>query len=112
MVRSALWLERTAGMEVLSLGRPALSLEDCVLEFAGRQLAVTVSLRGGWIWLSAGTLDTGEAPEAICNFGDGPAGWTEVRKFVRALEISGIRSLHPRPIHIGESGPNAYTIDY
>jgi hypothetical protein len=49
MVRSALWLERTAGMEVLTLGRPALSLEDCILELAGRQLAVTVALRGGWI---------------------------------------------------------------
>jgi hypothetical protein len=111
MVRSALWLERTAGMEVLSLGRPALSLDDCVLELAGRQLAVTVSIRGSWIWLSAAGLDTGEAPELICNFGDGPTGWTDVRRLVLALERSGIRSLHPRPIHIGESGPNAYTID-
>jgi hypothetical protein len=51
-LRSALWCERTAGMEVLSLGRPALSREDCVLELAGRQLLVRVSLRGTWIWVS------------------------------------------------------------
>jgi hypothetical protein len=111
MVRSALWLERTSGMEVLSLGRPALSKEDCVLELAGRQLAVTISIHGTWIWLSAAGLDAGEAPELICNFGDGPTGWTDVRRLVLALERSGIRSLHPRPIRIGESGPNAYTID-
>jgi hypothetical protein len=52
-------------------------------------------------------------PEPICNFGDGPTGWTEVRRFVQALERSGIRALHPRPIRIGEGGtPDSYTIDY
>ena len=111
MVRSALWLERTAGIEVLSLGRPALSLEDCVLELAGRQLLVRISLRGTWIWISAAGLDAGEAPELICNFGDGPAGWTEARRLTLALERSGIRALHPRPIKIGESGPDSYVID-
>jgi hypothetical protein len=74
-------------------------------------LAVTIALRGTWIWLSAAGLDTDQAPELICNFGDGRQGWTDTRRLVLALERSGIRSLHPRPIRIGESGPNAYTID-
>ncbi len=49
---------------------------------------LTISLRGTWIWLSAAGLDAGEAPELICNFGDGPTGWTDVRRLVLALERS------------------------
>jgi hypothetical protein len=110
MVRTAVWLDATVGMEVLGIGRAALERADCTLELAGSQLLVRISLLGTWIWLSAGSLDEGE-PEPICNFPDTPQGWADVRRFVRALEISGIRSLQPRPIRIGESGPNAYTID-
>jgi hypothetical protein len=110
MVRSAAWLEHTAGMEVMSLGRPALSINDCVLELIGSQLLVHIAIRGSWIWVSAAGLDTGEVPEAICNFGDSPKGWTEVRRFVQALERSGVKSMQQRPIKIGETGPNAYTI--
>ena len=111
MVRAAVWFDATVGLEVLGIGRAALERADCTMELVGSQLSIRISLLGGWIWLSAGSLDEGE-PEAVCNFPDTPQGWAAVRKFVRALEISGIRSLHPRPIHIGETGPDAYTIDY
>ena len=40
-----------------------------------------------------------------------PQGWTDVRRFCQALERSGIRSLQPRPIHIGQGGTaDSYTI--
>jgi hypothetical protein len=112
MVRSAAWLEHVGGLEVLSLGRAACSLDDCTLEICGSQLLFYVSVRGTWIWLSAAPLDSPTAPSAICNFADGPAGWTALRKLVLALERSGIRALHPRPIRLGDTGPNAYVIDY
>jgi hypothetical protein len=111
MVRTAVWLDATVGMEVLGIGRAALERADCTLEAAGTQLLMRVSLMGTWIWVSAGSLDEGEPPETICNFPDSPQGWNDVRRFVQALERSGIRALQPRPIHIGQSGSSdAYTI--
>lgn len=110
MVDAALWLDSVAGLEILNIGRSAFERADCTLEAAGSQLSVKISLQGGWIWLSAGSLDVGGDPEAICNFGDTAQGWADLRRLVRALENSGIKSLQPRPIKIGETGPNAYTI--
>ena len=111
MLRSALWLDSVVGMEVLSIGRSATGREDCAMELCGSQLLVRVTIQGGWLWVSAGSLDTGEAPEPICNFGDSPPGWTDVRRFVAALERSGIKSLRERPIKIGETGaPDCYVI--
>jgi hypothetical protein len=112
LLRSALWLDSVCGLEVLSMGRPSQGRADCVLELCGTQLRILAALQGGWIWLSAASLDAGESTEAICNFPDSPAGWADLRRFVRALEISGITSLQPRPIRIGDTGPNAYVIDY
>jgi hypothetical protein len=112
MVRTGAWLDYTAGLEVLTMGRSATGKEECATELAGSQLLVRLSLQGGWVWVTACGLDEDGAPEFICNFPDTPKGWAAVRKFVRALEISGIRALHPRPIRIGESGRNAYVIDY
>jgi hypothetical protein len=110
MVRSGLWIERNATIEVLSIGRPALSRDDCVMELAGRQLLLHIALRGTWIWLSVASLDSGESPELLCNFGDGPRGWSNLRRLVLALERSGLRSLQPRPVRIGDTGPDAYVI--
>jgi hypothetical protein len=109
MLRSALWLDSVVGMEVLSIGRSAQGHEDCAMELCGSQLLVRVVIQGGWLWVSACGLDAG-TPEPICNFGDGPQGWTDVRRLVMALERSGITSLQPRPIRIGDTGPNAYVI--
>ena len=111
MVRSAAWLDNRLGVEVLSIGRSATGPEDCALELCGSQLLVRVTLQGGWIWVSACSLDEGETPEPLFNIGDGHSGWTTVRSFVMALERSGITSLKERPIHIGnDSGPDSWTI--
>lgn len=112
MVRTAAWLDHRLGMEVLSIGRSATGPEDCALELCGSQLLVRVTIQGGWLWVYAGNLDAADQPEFLFNIGDGHEGWTDVRRFVQALERSGIRALHPRPIHIGETGPDSYTIDY
>jgi hypothetical protein len=57
-------------------------------------------------------MDEGGGPELLFNMGDGPRFWCEVRRFIAALERSGITSLHPRPIRIGaETGPDSYVID-
>jgi hypothetical protein len=113
MLRTALWLDSVCGLEILNIGRPALCPADCVLEIVGSQLHIVAALKGSWIWLSAGSLDAGESTDPICNFPDSAKGWCEVRRLVQALERSGIRSLHPRPLKIGESGsPDCYVIDY
>ena len=110
MLRSALWLETVVGMEVLFIGRSATERADCTLELCGSHLHIRASLQGGWIWLSACGLDEGP-PEAICNFGDGPQGWIDVRRLIAALERSGIQSLQPRPVVIGQPGsPDSYVI--
>jgi hypothetical protein len=57
-------------------------------------------------------MDEGGGPELLFNMGDGPRFWCEVRRFIAALERSGITSLHPRRIRIGaETGPDSYVID-
>jgi hypothetical protein len=60
--------------------------------------------------VAADSLDEGEPPQSLFNVGDTPAGWTDVRRFVQALERSGVTSLRERPIRIGESGPDSYVI--
>ena len=110
LVRSAAWLDYTAGMEVLFIGRSADGPEDCALELCGSQLLVRVTIQGGWLWVHVGSLDKAERPELLFNVGDGHDGWTTVRRFIMALERSGVRSLKERPIRIGEGGPNSFTI--
>ena len=110
MVRSAAWLDNRLGVEVLRIGRSATGPEDCALELCGSQLLVRVTIQGGWIWVHAGSLDEGEPPELLFNVGDGHEGWATVRKFVMALERSGVRSLKERPVHIGSEGADGWTI--
>ena len=100
-MRTAIWCERVLGTEVLSIGRAALAQEDCVMELVGAQLYYRVALRGGWIWVGAAGLDEGDLPP-LFNIGDGPSGWVTLRRFIQALERSGITSLRERPVQIGE----------
>ena len=111
MIRFGAWAESVLGIEVMSIGRSADSKDDCVMELSGRQLFVCVALRGGWIWVSACGMDEADSPELLFNVGDGPEGWQTVSKFVQALERSGITSLTPKPIELGEPGsPDCFVI--
>jgi hypothetical protein len=113
LVRTALYLDTVCGLEILSIGRAALERSECSMEVVGTHLLMRLELRGSWVWLSACGLDEAGGPEPICNFGDGPKGWSNIRGFLATLERSGIKSLHPRPIRIGAGGtPDSYTIDY
>ena len=104
MVRTGAWCDVVLGMEVLSIGRSAIDREDRVLELCGSQLLVRIALLGGWVWIAANSLDEGEPPEPLFNVGDTEEGWLTVRRFCQALERSGITSLHPRPVQLGEVG--------
>jgi hypothetical protein len=108
MVYTAAWLEHTVGMEVVSIGRSAQNAttkEDCVLELDGSQLFIRIAIRSGWIWLyGCGQDEPSDQLQFLFNTGDGPQGWTTMRKFVQALERSGIKSLRSRPIQLGEVG--------
>ena len=111
LVRTCVWLDNVVGVEVLGIGRSALTKDDCAAELCGSQILIHLALRGGWIWVSACGMDEPDQPELLFNVGDGPEGWVTVRRFVMALERSGVTSLKERPIHIGnETGPDSWTI--
>jgi hypothetical protein len=48
-------------------------------------LLVRITLQGGWVWVAAGGLDEGGAPQPLFNVGDSPQGWADVRRFVQAF---------------------------
>ena len=111
MVRTGAWLDSVVGMEVLSIGRSAITRDDSAMELSGSQLLIRVALRGSWIWISACGLDEPERLEFLFNVGDGPPGWITVRRFIQALERSGLKSLKERPIEIGTPGsPDSFVI--
>jgi hypothetical protein len=112
MVHTSLWCERVAGTETLSLGHSAYARNECEMELSGRSLSYWIALRGGWIWISVREMDNASAdPDVFFNLGDTPAGWADTRRFIAALERSGLTSLKERPIHLGSGeGPNSFTI--
>ena len=110
MVHAACWFTDRLDIEVLSIGRSAHAVENCLLEIVGKWLAYRITLRGGWVWLYACSMNESE-PQLIFNVGDTPSGWTTVRKFAQALERSGVKSLRERPVEIGEPGsPDSWVI--
>jgi hypothetical protein len=52
----------------------------------------------------AGQDESSDQLQFLFNTGDGPSGWSVTRRFIQALERSGIQSLKERPISIGEVG--------
>lgn len=110
LVKSGAWLSNLLDLEVLSCGRAANSPVDCTLELCGASLFYRISLRGGWVFVLASSVDE-PFPKLLFNVGDGPEGWVLVRRFVAALERSGIKSLsfEQRPIEFGE-GSNGFVI--
>jgi hypothetical protein len=112
MVRAAVWLENRAGLETLSIGRGALDRKDsCTLELSGRQLSYCVYMDGGFVFLSAQSLDSCDPLERLLGVGDGPEGWKTICRLIAVLERSGISSLTPKPIQLGQPpGPDCWVI--
>ena len=111
MVNTSTWLKRVVGVETLSLGHSAFTRNESEIELSGRSLNYWVSLRGGWIWISVRTYNCSDQPDLFFHLSDTPTGWATVRRFVAALERSGLKSLYPRPLRIGaDSGPDSWVI--
>jgi hypothetical protein len=112
MVNTSLWCERVAGTETISIGHSAFSRNECEMELAGRSLSYWLSLRGGFLFVSIREMDNASAdPDVFFSLGDTAASWADTRRFIAALERSGIKSLQPRPLHVGsETGEGSFTI--
>jgi hypothetical protein len=112
MVRAAVWLENRGRLETLNIGRGGLDRKDsCTLELAGRHLFYSVLLDGGFVFLSAQSMDCGDSLERLIGVGDGPAGSQTICHLIVALERSRITSLTPKPIQLGEPGlPHCWVI--
>ena len=111
-IQAAAWLSHTLGLEVMTFGRAGSApAHSCKLELTGAHLLYDVTLDGGWVFVSVGLMDRGDPPECLMSMGDNAEAWQTVCRFIAAVERSGVRSLHPRPIRIGESGPDSYVID-
>ena len=84
------------------------------MELVGRSFSYWVSLRGAtWLWVSVREMDNAAAdPDIFFN----RRRWSErvglaSRRFIAALERSGLASLKERPIHIGAGeGPDSFII--
>jgi hypothetical protein len=111
MIRCAVYLEDTLGIELVSIGRAGLDRKDtCCLECAGRNLFYWVRIDGGFVFLSAVALDDPMSkPEPLLSIGDTADGWKQISRLTAALERSGIKSLD-RPIEVGLGGSNGWVI--
>jgi hypothetical protein len=113
LVQIAVYLEQRVGLEALHIGRGGLDPKDsCTLELCGRHLFYVVLLDGGFVFLAAQSMDAAEdSLERLLSVGDTPEGLQTIGRFLCALERSGLSSLSPKPIQIGEApGPNCWVI--
>jgi hypothetical protein len=110
-VNTSQWCERVAGTQTLSLGHSAFSRNELEMELSGR-FAYWISLHGGRVWLSVREQDNGGPdPNIFFSLSDTPQGWTSCRRFIAALERSGLEKLTERPIRIGPGeGPDSFVI--
>ena len=111
MVKCATWCDRRLGLDVAAIGRSGLDRKDtCTLQMSGRNLFYSVTLDGGFIFFYAQPMDTGDPLEQLVSVGDTKDGWDVVSKLLQALEHSGIAKLQPRPLVLGEVGPDCIVI--
>ena len=111
MVRSAAWLEIEFDLMTIFIGRRGLDRRDsCTLEICGAHLLYVVELDGGWIWVRASLMDSGNEPELLLREGDTAAGWAVVTRLIASMEHNAVRSLS-RPIEVGYGeGPENWII--
>jgi hypothetical protein len=105
------WLSNRLDLEVMSCGRSADDpTESLRLEMAGRFLAYDITLDGGFVSVSAQPMDKGDPPEMLLKVGDTLPEWRTMCKLMTALKRNQIKTLLPRPLEIGGSGPDAFVI--
>ena len=56
-------------------------------------------------------MDSGADLERLMVVGDGPDGWRTICQLLQALDHSEIKSLHPRPLELGEMDRNGFVIE-
>ena len=110
MIHLAVSFESDYGMEVLSIGRSAVSDESCMLEICGTWLCFRIALRECEVHVAATEMDSGAPPDLLMKAKDDEDGWKSVRSLVAALEQCAIKSL-TRPIEArGYDGANSWVI--
>ena len=110
LVRLAVFLDDTLGMEILSIGRGGLDRKDtCTLAATGAFLCFTVKIDGGFVFLKVSLMDSAEE-EQLLSVSDTSEGWRQIFTLIRAFERDQIKSL-AKPIELnGGSGPNGWVI--
>jgi hypothetical protein len=114
MVECAGKLGQQLAIETLSCGRDGLAPKNsCFLELCGANVFYSIKLDNDWLSLSIQLMDDpSDSLELLMTFGDNPGNWKEVYRLVCAIEKSGITTLQPRPLEIGDEdgGPHSWVI--
>jgi hypothetical protein len=111
LVRLGVFLDDTLGMEILSIGRESFDPENSsTLIATGKWLCYFVRIDGGFVFLKVSLMDQANDPEQLLSAGDVDEGWRQIFTLIRALERNQIKSLTPRPLEIGDEGPNGFVI--
>ena len=77
---------------------------------AARHLAYRLKTDGGWIFVSAGPMDTGDS-ELLVSLADGKAGWNACSRPHSGPGAQCSRTLQPRPLELGQPGsPDCFVI--
>ena len=86
LVQLGAWCKVSRGMEVLAMGRGALSEEDCIMDVCWTLARLQNLAPARSIWLAASPMDSCAAPDLLLRHRDDQAGWQTLRRLLCALE--------------------------
>jgi hypothetical protein len=94
-----------------TIGRSGLDRENtCTLQLSGRFLFYSITVDGGSVFFHVCPMDDGSPLERLVSVSDTRDGWNTISRLLEALENSGVAKLQPRPLVLGEVGPNCIVI--
>ena len=112
LINCGAWLSNHLDLEVMGCGQSGADRPEAIrLELAGKFLAYHLTLDQGCVSLSAQLMDQGDQPELLLKVGDTLPEWRTVCKLISALERNQIKALSPKPLEIGNGGPNSFVIE-